>query len=297
MHARKFGWRGICRWLTGLGLAASAISGMAAGIPVYDANANLMAKSLQELTQRMGQDVLAQDAIKRHLADGVLRDYLGRQLLQPMLGQLSIQAHPAQAQAVTGMMQHVNQQPGQWGGQAFGQMPTTSRDVLAGRHDFTRDVAAFYGAEGAANCPANASPDLLSQCQSARNILASQLQEIQAIAAELDARNNALRRMLQDHSYSTLAELQQKQYMMSTLQAIIANDNLRLQASLAAYQGMRQLYQEKYQTAVQQRVTGKAGTLLGRLTGNAMTAAAIKAGRLAAGGTHGRLFELQRPTP
>jgi hypothetical protein len=69
---------------------------------------------------------------------------------------------------------------------------------------------------------------------------------------------------------------------MLTLQTIIANDNMRMQTAMAAYQNMRALYQEKYNEAVQARTNGGSGTLLESVSRGAIAAAGVTAGRAAA---------------
>ena len=259
-----------------------------AQIPVTDVaqitNDNLLQNAMQKFSEEvLGkqylQKMLSEDAIKKYLADEVLKKQLGDRLLKPMLDQLTV--IPG-GKAVQSMVDKVV--PGQAadGAREFGELKTATREVLDGKHPADNAVAVFFTGDPPANCPKH-SGELTDNCLKARKALDAQLQEIRNISSSLESRNNALRDMLKDNNYGSLAELQQKQYTMLTLQTIIANDNMRMQTALAAYQNMRSLYQEKYNEAAQARMNGGgASSLLHSLGRAPIAAAGIAAGRAAA---------------
>ena len=100
-----------------------------------------------------------------------------------------------------------------------------------------------------------------------RNILGAQLKEIQNISKNLEARNRALQDIMTKNEFKTPGELQKRQYEMSVLQTVIANDQMRLQTALASYQAMRDLYKEQYNEALQARNSGGLGTATKKLRG------------------------------
>lgn len=267
-------------------LLLAPVSG-SAQIPVTDgaqiANDNLLQNAMQKFSEEiMGkqylQKMLSEETIKKYLADEVIKKQLGDRLLKPMLDQLSVVPG---GKAIHGMVNKVV--PGQMtaSDRNFGELKTTTGAVLDGNHRMDDAVTAFFKTEVAPSCP-KGSGELTDNCVKARSALAAQLQEIRNLSNSLDSRNNALRDMLADNNYNTLAELQQKQYVMLTLQTIIANDNMRMQTAMAAYQNMRALYQEKYNEAVQSRTNGGSGTLLESVSRGAIAAAGVTAGRTAA---------------
>lgn len=267
-------------------LLLAPVSG-SAQIPVTDgaqiANDNLLQNAMQKFSEEvMGkqymQKMLSEETIKKYLADEVIKKQIGEKLLQPMVNQLSV--IPG-AKAFQGMVEKVV--PGQMTAtdRNFGELKTTTEAVLDGKHKMEDAVTAFFKGDTPPACP-KVSGELTDNCVKARSALAAQLQEIRTLSDSLESRNNALRDMLVDKNYSSLAELQQKQYVMLTLQTIIANDNMRMQTAMAAYQNMRALYQEKYNEAVQARTNGGSGTLLESVSRGAIAAAGVTAGRAAA---------------
>lgn len=150
---------------------------------------------------------------------------------------------------------------------------------VLGKNTYAGDAAAFFG--DMPNCNASGNTEVFVQCMHMRNILGSQLKEIQAISKNLESRNEALQGIMGE-KYKTAGELQQKQYEISLLQAVIANDQMRLQTALAAYQSMRDLYKEKYNEALHKRqyggssVSNKVAQLKAGVVG-AATFAATKA--------------------
>lgn len=278
--------------------ALTGLAPMAAGaqIPVTDAaqiaNDNLMQNAMQQFFQNVVgkeylQKTLSEDAIKTYLGDKVLKEQIGNKLLKPMLDQLSVQPG---SPAMRSMLDKVV--PGQMGenDRNFGELKTQTRSVLDGNLATGQALTEFFKTDTAPNCPASgsATPEMVNNCLAARNALSAQLKEIRNMSQSLEARNNALRDLLKESNYSSLAELQQKQYTMLTLQTIIANDNMRLQTALAAYQSMRAMYQEKHQEAVQERVTGKPASLVAQGGTARLLAAAQQAGLMQAGIVAGR---------
>lgn len=126
---------------------------------------------------------------------------------------------------------------------------------------FENDAKTYFGVDTTPNCNtalAQTAPVLYDNCVRARNILGSQLAAIRTISQTLEGRNRKLEAMLQNDEYKTAGELQKKQYEISALQAMIANDQMRLQTALAAFNTTREIYLTKQGEALQARVGGKS---------------------------------------
>lgn len=182
-------------------------------------------------------------------------------------------------------------------GAQFGTMATDTQQLLSFQngqalHTLHPDSAQqFYGAESAGLTP-NCNPStahtrygrlLYDNCLKARHLLAAQLQQIHTINQVLNARNDSLQNMLQNSSVSSTQELQLRHYKLSTLQTLIANDQMRLQTALASYQALRQLYQEKQAEAMQAMTTGKSADItnntLAGIVNTVRGAAGLQAGK------------------
>ena len=260
--------------LSGIGASAQA------QIPVTDAANLAFQRTMQQAMQLLMQNTIAESAIKEHLGNTILRDQIGQRLLAPMLEQLSIKTGVDFSRVTQGMTSRISQGQQGWNSRKFGMLQTGTKQALEKASPALETVQRYYGFDTTPNCPDRQGP-IRNYCLASREILATQLLEIENLGKTLEARNLALQDMMADNQYGTLAELQQKQYTLQTLQALIANDQMRLQTSMAAYQGMRTLYQEKYQEALQNRVTGKP-SLLGSLSQAATVKLGLQAGKLAA---------------
>ncbi|OSI13916.1 hypothetical protein BWD09_11920 [Neisseria dentiae] len=93
-------------------------------------------------------------------------------------------------------------------------------------------------------------------CNSARNLIALQLQEIFDIITILEKRNNQLRTFLNE-GYNNSGDVQKKQYQIAVMQALIQNDMTRLQAALAAYQTKTEFYKQVQAEAQWEILYGK----------------------------------------
>lgn len=113
---------------------------------------------------------------------------------------------------------------------------------------------------------------LYQNCLKARNVLAAQLQQISDISKVLDERNDTLQRMLQNSNVDKTRDLQLRQYKLTALQTLIANDQMRLQAAMASYQALRQLYDEKRAEAQQALTTGKSADFMSNAIGTLVSA-------------------------
>lgn len=152
---------------------------------------------------------------------------------------------------------------------------------ITGSNTYAIDAANFFGSS-IPGCNTHTNKDAFKQCMHMRNILGSQLKEIQTISKTLEDRNLSLQGIMAER-YKTPGELQKKQYEISVLQAVIANDQMRLQAALASYQAMRDLYKEKYNEALNVRQQGKGDlkTQALRLAGAAAGTATFAASKAA----------------
>lgn len=142
----------------------------------------------------------------------------------------------------------------------FNALALTTKELLdrtKEKDNYKADADAFFK-ETTPNCNAKANALVLKNCKRMRNLMGAQLKEIQDISKNLEARNRALKSSIMNAKYKTTGELQKKQYEISLLQAIIANDNMRLKTAIASYQAMRDLYKTQYEEALQNRVAGKS---------------------------------------
>lgn len=144
--------------------------------------------------------------------------------------------------------------------------------AIMGTNTYSSDAGSFFGSSLPA-CSAKSTRAVFVQCMHMRNILGSQLKEIQAISKTLEERNIALQGIMSER-FSTAGELQKKQYEISVLQTVIANDQMRLQTALASYQAMRDMYKEKYNEALISRQSGTNRSL----EDNLRVAAGVAAG-------------------
>lgn len=141
----------------------------------------------------------------------------------------------------------------------FNNLTLTTKDLLNKTKEsdnYKADADAFFK-ETTPNCNKKSNTLVLQNCKRMRNLMGAQLKEIQDISKNLEARNRALQNSIMNANYDTTGELQKKQYEISLLQAIIANDNMRLKTAIASYQAMRDLYRTQYEEALQNRVAGK----------------------------------------
>lgn len=138
--------------------------------------------------------------------------------------------------------------------------------------------------------------EIYTQCMHMRNILGAQLKEIQNISKNLEARNRALQDIMTKNQFKTTGELQKRQYEMSVLQTVIANDQMRLQTALASYQAMRDLYKEQYNEALQARNSGGLGNAVKKLRGAGAATAAFAATKAAVDSAWGAEIFKERRT-
>ena len=127
-------------------------------------------------------------------------------------------------------------------------------------------------------------PEMYKNCLYTRNIMGEQLRALHKISQTLEARNRKLHSLMQNNEYKTIAELQKKQYELNALQAMMLNDNMRLQTTLAAVYTTRDMYNLRYTEAMQEKITAKkddpakaAAKKAGRVALNAALAAAATA--------------------
>ena len=127
-------------------------------------------------------------------------------------------------------------------------------------------------------------PEMYKNCLYTRNIMGEQLRALHKISQTLEARNRKLHSLMQNNEYKTIAELQKKQYELNALQAMMLNDNMRLQTTLAAFNTTRDMYNLRYTEAMQEKITAKkddpakaAAKKAGRVALNAALAAAATA--------------------
>lgn len=138
---------------------------------------------------------------------------------------------------------------------------------------FESSAKTYIGEEVLPNCNKEEEtkrPVLYKNCVYARNIMGEQLRALRTISQTLEARNRKLHALMQNNEYKTTGELQRKQYEISALQAMMVNDNMRLQTTLAAFNTTRDMYQMRYTEALQ-----------GKLSQKGEPTAAQKAGRAA----------------
>lgn len=140
------------------------------------------------------------------------------------------------------------------GGRTGSLASDTASKAGTGVSTYSNDATGFFGSS-LPGCNHHSNKEVFVQCMHMRNILGSQLKEIQAISKNLEGRNQALQSIM-SKGFKTTGELQKKQYQISVLQTVIANDQMRLQTALASYQTMRDLYKEKYNEALRKREYG-----------------------------------------
>lgn len=143
------------------------------------------------------------------------------------------------------------------GGKDFNSLKLTTQELLAKTKEgeYENDAKEFF-TETTPNCSEKSNDLIKNQCLRLRNVMGSQLKEIRNIARNLEARNEALNSIMKAE-FKTIGELQKKQYELSVLQTVIANDQMRLQTALASYQAMRDLYRTQYDEALQERNNDK----------------------------------------
>ena len=100
-------------------------------------------------------------------------------------------------------------------------------------------------------------PEMYKNCLYTRNIMGEQLRALHKISQTLEARNRKLHSLMQNNEYKTIGELQKKQYELNALQAMMLNDNMRLQTTLAAFNATRDMYNLRYTEAMQGKITLK----------------------------------------
>ena len=162
----------------------------------------------------------------------------------------------------------------------FNILKLTTEELLAKTKEdqYANDAKEFFK-ESTPNCSEKSNDLIKKQCMHLRNIMGSQLKEIRNISRNLEARNSALKTIM-GAEFKTIGELQKKQYELSVLQTVIANDQMRLQTALASYQAMRDLYRTQYDEALQERNNDKKDS-----NGNTVSAARKMAAIGAAGAT------------
>lgn len=139
----------------------------------------------------------------------------------------------------------------------FNALKLTTEELLTKKKEgqYADDAKEFF-TETTPNCSEKSNDLIRNQCLRLRNIMGTQLKEIRNISRNLEARNAALKSIMET-KFNTLGELQKKQYEISVLQTVIANDQMRLQTALASYQTMRDLYRTQYDEALQERNNDK----------------------------------------
>ena len=297
-----------CAILAIAGLASLATPATAQ-IPVTDGALIGVQNLFKEMSEQMTKEFLGKEVIQQYLGDNVIKSYLGDNIITQQLGEQTIKKYLGEdaikgylgndilgkmatnSASIQTMINKMDNNEGQYSGRKFSEIKISTEKVLNKTKDLDTDKKTYYGSDTTPNCPTQGNKVLIENCEKARNILAAQLKEIDNIAKALESRNNALQDMMKESNYSTQSELQQKQYAMLTFQTIIANDNMRLQAAMAAYQNMRNVYQEKYNEALQNRISGKSDFFQSLAKGVAAEAG-IQAGKAAADSTlKGNIFK------
>lgn len=139
----------------------------------------------------------------------------------------------------------------------FHALTLTTKELLAKDKEksYQEDAVPFFKGS-TPNCSDKYNEELKEKCLYLRNIMGSQLKEIQNVSKNLEARNRALQSIM-SKEFKTPGELQKKQYEMSVLQTVIANDQMRLQTALASYQAMRDVYRTQFDELLQERNNDK----------------------------------------
>lgn len=142
----------------------------------------------------------------------------------------------------------------------FHALTLTTKELLTKSEEkensYQEDAAPFFVGT-TPNCSDKYNDELKKKCHHMRNILGVQLKEIQNISKNLEARNRALQDIMTKNQFKTTGELQKRQYEMSVLQTVIANDQMRLQTALASYQAMRDVYRTQFDELLQARNNDK----------------------------------------
>lgn len=125
---------------------------------------------------------------------------------------------------------------------------------------FANSAKTYIGEDTLPNCnkeDETKRPVLYNNCLYARNIMGEQLRALRTVSQTLEARNRKLHSLMQNNEYKTIGELQKKQYELNALQAMMLNDNMRLQTTLAAFNATRDMYNLRYTEAMQGKITLK----------------------------------------
>ncbi len=116
-------------------------------------------------------------------------------------------------------------------------------------------------------------------CNSARNMVALQQAEIFQIIEMLEKRNSKLQAFL-NQGYNNSGDVQQKQYQIAVMQALIQNDMARLQASIAAYENKIAFYKQIQAEAERSILYGDKPNLTSSLASD-LSSFAVGAGTMA----------------
>ena len=222
----------------------------------------------------LGTPVRAQWLVQDEKLHRLIKEEVIQKQLQPINDKLKINGNGVGAYDTKELDFSGKDEPSLEAGK-FYTFKLTTNDLLARKKEnaYANDADEFF--EGTvASCNKN-DKQVYPYCLRMRNILGSNLKEIKHISKSLEARNKALE-VIMKKEFKTIGELQKKQYEIDVLQAIIANDQMRLQTALASYQAMRELYKEQYNEILQARNGGETGQ---KLLGTAAGAAAFVASK------------------